>query len=68
MQGAIQEYEKELDKLQQIADMDFSKIGESIDKVSQKIDAMGGTTDKMVNNSSQYLDELRRALEAIADK
>jgi len=68
MQGAIQEYEKELDKLQRIADMDFSKIGESIDKVSQKIDAMGGTTDKMVNNSSQYLDELRRALEAIADK
>ncbi len=68
MQGAIQEYEKELDKLQQIADMDFSKIGESIDKVSQKIDNMGGTTDKMVNNSSQYLDELRRALEAIADK
>ena len=68
MQRAIQEYEKELDKLQQIADMDFSKIGESIDKVSQKIDDMDGTTDKMVNNSSQYLDELRRALEAIADK
>jgi len=66
MNQATINYQKELDKLQQIADMDFSKIGESIDKVSQKIDNMGGTTDKMVNNSSQYLDELRRTLEAVA--
>jgi hypothetical protein len=68
MQDAIKNYEKELDELQEKAGKNFSDIGEDIDKVSQKIDAMGGATDKMVNNSSQYLDELRRALEAIADK
>lgn len=68
MQKAIQNYEKELDELQKIAGMDFSKIGDYIDQVSQKIDNMGDTTEKMTNNSSQYLDELRKALEAIAEK
>jgi len=28
---------------------------------------MGGTTEKMVDNSSAYLDELRRAVEAIGE-
>jgi len=64
---ATENYGKELDKLQQIAGVDFSRIGEEIDKVSQKIDDMNGTTDRMVQDSSQYLDELRRVLEAVAD-
>ena len=67
MNKATQNYEKELNKLQEIAGMDFSKLGEYINQVSQNIDAMEGTTEKMVDNSSAYLEELRRVLEAIAD-
>ena len=65
---ATQNYASELDKLQQIAGMDFSQIGAAIDNVSSRIDAMEGTTEKMVDNSSKYLDELRRVLQGIADE
>jgi len=66
MQKAIQDYEKELDKLQEVAGIDFSQVGNYIDQVSQKIDDMNGTTEKMVSDSSSYLDELRRVLDGVA--
>ena len=67
MRDALKKYQSDLDKLQEVAGIDFNKIGDYIDKVSKKIDGMSGTTEKMVDKSSQYLDELRRVLEAIAE-
>ena len=64
---ATQNYEKELDKLEEISGKDFDNIEKNIDEVINKIDEMEGTTEKMVDNSSDYLDELRRVLKAVAD-
>lgn len=67
MQDALHNYQSDLDKLQEVAGIDFSKIGEYIDGVIGKIDSMDGATEQMANNASQYLDELRRVLNAVAD-
>ena len=64
---ADEKYKIDLDKLQEVAGIDFSKIGEYINGVIGKIDSMDGATEQMANNASQYLDELRRVLNAVAD-
>ena len=61
------DYEEELKKLQEIAGVNFNNIAGYIDNVVGKIHDMDGATGNLADNSSKYLDELRKWLETIAD-
>ena len=67
MQRHIQNYEAELNKLQEIAGVDFNKIGEAIDKTSAKTYELADRTAAMVITSSQYIDVLRQNIASVAD-
>ena len=67
MQKHIQNYEAELDKLQQVAGVDFGKLGDAIDKTTTKTDNLNDATEQLASDSAGYLDTLRSYVDEVAD-
>ena len=67
MQKHIQNYEKELDKLQQVAGVDFDKLGQAIDTTSTKTDNLNDATRNLCDDSAGYLDTLRGYVDEVAE-
>lgn len=66
MQKHIQNYEKELDHLQEVAGVDFNKLGDMIDKTSDKTDNLNDKTRQLCDDSAGYLDALRSYVDEVA--
>ena len=66
MQKHIQNYEKELDNLQKIAGANFDKLGQMINKTSDKTDNLNDKTKKLCDDSAGYLSTLRSYVDEVA--
>jgi len=66
MQKHIQNYEKELDNLQKIAGANFDKLGQMINKTSDKTDNLNDKTKKLCDDSAGYLSALRSYVDEVA--
>ena len=66
MQKHIQNYEKELDNLQKIAGANFDKLGQMINKTSDKTDNLNDKTKQLCDDSAGYLSTLRSYVDEVA--
>lgn len=66
MQKHIQNYEKELDNLQKIAGANFDKLGQMINKTSDKTDNLNDKTKQLCDDSAGYLSALRSYVDEVA--